>query len=192
MSDIPLTDSGVPAVEAEAPDFLLNQSPAVAVDIMMDSGRVTGELRPMGAPRRLVDTLNSADAGYVVVHSGQLTDPFSAAEQPREFEVAHIGRDAILFASPRGDAVIHGSSFDAVKKIPARTTLVLPGFEIRGNMFFLPDADPAGMPMLTSHHFIPLTDATIVPVGGRLATWQEPLLIVNLGRALFYAPRKAS
>lgn len=192
MSDIPLTDSEAPVADASAPEFLLSHAPSVAVEIMMDSGRVAGELHPTGVPRRLVDLLNSVDAGFVVIYNGKLDDPFSTSELPREFDVAHVGRDAILFAAPRGESVTRGSSFDAVKKFPVQTIVVVPGFEVRGNMFFLPDADPPSMPMLTSHHFIPLTDVTVVATAGRMAPWQEPVLVVNLGRALLYAPRKTA
>jgi len=192
VSDIRVTEGDPPAVETPAPEFFVSQAPAVGVEIMMDSGRVAGELHPTGAPRRLVDTLNSVDAGFIMIYNGHLDDPFTTGEPPRRFDVAHIGRNAILFAAPRGDSVSRGSPFDAVKKLPVETIVVVPGFEIRGNMFFLPDADPPSMPMLTSHHFIPLTEATVLATAARLAPWREPVLVVNLSRALLYAPRKVS
>ena len=81
------------------------------------------------------------------------------------------------------------SPFETVAKVPVPATIVLPGFEVTGNVHQAPNADPTLASLLASGRFIPLTDATIVAVqqGGR--TWREPIVVVNLARAQLYAPR---
>jgi len=72
--------------------------------------------------------------------------------------------------------------------VPVPATIVIPGFDITGNIFLLPEADPAQAPVLSSRHFVPITDATITAAHGRDHSWHEPIVVVNLGRTLLYAP----
>ncbi len=163
-------------------------SQGVIVELVMDSHSVVGQIPHRGAPRRLVDVLNTIDGGFLVISAGELRDPFRPEQPPRAFAAAQVHRDAILFAVPRGGTPFSGSPLEAVAKAPFPATIVLPGFEITGNVFLLPGADPVSAPLLANRHFIPMTDATIAASQGRDMARQEPLVIVNLTRALFYAP----
>ena len=139
-----------------------------------------------GPPRRLVDTLNSIDSGYITVYGGHVDNAIHPDRACR-FEVAQIRRDAIMLAIPCDPGTHHGTTMEAVHKAPVPATIVLPGYEVSGNIYLLPEADAAMTPILSSRHFVPLTDAAITPSDTGMMT-EEPLVIVNLARALFYAP----
>ncbi len=173
-----------PALPFEAP-----ASTGVPVEAVMDSHRIRGELRLTGVPRRLVDILNSIDGGYVLIHGGQVDDPLKPGDGPRRLSAIQLLRDAILFIMPRGGAP-PSDPFERVKKTPVPATIVVPGFEISGNVHLMPNVDPTGVPLIGTHHFIPVTDATISAGLGRSEVWQEPIVLVNLARALAYGPRK--
>ncbi len=178
-----------PAFGEADPGALQGHGLGALVELVLDSHRVVGEVRHGGAPRRLVDMMNAIDGEYLVVHDGQLDDPFHEGEAPRHFAVIHVHRNAILLAVPRADAIRPASPFEVVAKVPVPATIVLPGLEVAGNIHLAPDADPALAPLLASKHFMPLTDAMVVSVLNPGLTWQEPLVVVNLARALLYAPR---
>ena len=171
-----------------APSPAEAQQQGTVVELVMDSHSVVGVIPHRGAPRRLVDVLNTIDGGFMVIHDGELRDPFHPDEPPRAFAAAQVHRDAILFAVPRGGTDFAGSPMEAVAKAAVPATLVLPGFDITGNVFLVPGADPITTPLLANRHFIPMTDATVAASHGRGLVWQEPLVIVNLTRALLYAP----
>ena len=156
---------------------------------MLDSFRVIGELFAPGVPRRLVDILNSNDLSYFVMHSGTLDDPFNPSADTRSFDVIQLDRGGILLAIPRGD-VQKPDPFEVVRKKRVPSTAVLPGFKVTGNLHLMPDADPALVPIVADHHYVPFTDVTVVTDKGRPQTWHEPLVIVNMNRVLFYGTRK--
>ena len=158
---------------------------ALKVEFVMDSHTVFGELRHSGPPRRLVDSLNYIDTGYATVYDGLVDNGNPGGA--RHFEVAQVKRDAIIIAIPRVLTTGAGSASEAVRKAPVPATIVLPGYEVSGNIYLLPEADAAMTPILSSRHFVPLTDAVITPSATGMMT-EEPLVIVNLARALFYAP----
>ena len=161
----------------------------VPVEFILDSYRVIGELFAPGVPRRLVDILNSNDLSYFVMHSGTLDDPFDPSADTRSFDVIQLDRGGILLAIPRGE--IHKPDpFETVRKKRVPSTAVLPGFKVTGNLHLMPDADPALVPIVADHHYVPFTDVTVVTDKGRPQTWHEPLLIVNMTRVLFYGTRK--
>jgi hypothetical protein len=157
----------------------------------MDGHRLRGELQAGRVPRRLVDILNSVDGAYLVVHGGQLDDPFKpTGGEPRRLQTIQLLRDAILFIMPRGGAQ-PSDRFEVVKKATTQATIVVPGFEISGTIYLMPGADPETVPLIGTHHFVPMTDATVTSGNGRSEVWREPVVLVNLARALAYGPKTA-
>jgi hypothetical protein len=175
------------AVEETAAPVSGIQAQVIQGEFILDTHRVRGELRYQGVPRRLVDMLNSMDGAYLLLHDGEIEDPFADSPAPHRFEVAQMHREAILLAVPRGDAP-QGDRLEAVRKTPVPATVVIPGFDISGHIYLLPEADAAKAPVLSSRHFAPMTDATITAAHGRGHSWREPVVLVNLARALLYAP----
>ena len=158
------------------------------VELFLDSHCVAGELRYPGPPRRLVDILNAVESAIIALYNGELEGRFHVDEAPRRFPVIHVRRDAILLAVPRGGPAPRFSPFEAVAKVPVHATIVLPGFEVTGNVHLPPNADLTLASLLASGRFIPLTDATIVAAQqGR--TWRGPIVVANLARAQVYASR---
>jgi hypothetical protein len=157
----------------------------VQVEILMESYRVVGELFAPGIPRRLVDILNSNDLPYFIMHAGTLDDPFNQSSEPVAFDLIQLDRAGIFFAIPRGE--LHKPDpFEVVRKKRVRSTVVLPGFRLTGDLHLMPDADPAMIPIVSDHHYVAFTDVTILANKGRTQMWQEPLAIVNMNRVLFY------
>lgn len=176
--------------ETAPPEMFTPRSTDVPVEIIMDSYRVTGELFAPGVPRRLVDILNSNDLSYFTMRSGTLDDPFSPEADVRSFDLIQLDKSGILFAIPRGE-VHKPDPFEVVRKKRLQSTVVVPGFRITGELYLMPDADPILVPIIADHHFVPLTEVTVVADGGKAQAWQEQLLIVNMTRALFFGTRKS-
>jgi len=182
-------DNAPPPAEP-APQFQELQRLSIPVEAMTDSHRIIGELQLMGVVRRLVDILNSIDGGYLLFHECRVDDPFKTGDEPRHLEVIQILRDAILFIMPRSDA--HPSDpFEVVRKAPVPASIVVPGFEIAGDVHLMPGADPVSIPLIGTHYFAPVTNATVRAAQGRSDVRQEPVVLVNLARALLYGPRQA-
>lgn len=139
-----MTDSATFAAPTPAPDAFgaAPSAQRVKVEFVTDSHRVFGELRYLGPPRRLVDTLNSIDSGYITVYDGHVDNSIHP-DRARRFEVAQIRRDAIMLAIPCDLGAHHGTTMEAVHKVPVHATIILPGYEITGKAFLLPEADPA-------------------------------------------------
>ncbi len=154
----------------------------------MESHRVVGDLRTAGAPRRLVDLLNSIDTGVLNLRHCRLDDPLAGDASAEPLEAVQIARDSVLFVMPRGDSG-RGDPFEVVRKKPVPATIVVPGYAISGNVFLLPDADPPTFPLIGNHHFFPLTEVTIVGTGADTAIRREPLVVVNMTRAVAYGPK---
>lgn len=173
-----------PKAQWEEPRFT-----GVSVEIVMDSYRVNGELFAPGVPRRLVDIMNSSDIAYYVMHTGTLDDPFNPDIAPKSFDLIQLDRAGILFAIPRGD-VHKPDPFEVVRKKRVPSTVVLPGFELTGDLHLMPDADPKLVPIISDHHFVPFTDVTVRADNGQTQVWNEPLLIVNMTRAVFYGTKR--
>lgn len=161
-----------------------------SVELIMDNHRVRGDFHSTGAPRRLVDFLNSNDTGVLVIHDGTLDRSDGAGDPSETFPSIQVSRNSVLFVLPR-DAAYPRDPFEVVRKVSVAATIVVPGFAISGSIFLLPDVDPATVPMIGNHHFIPLTDVTIDPVHGG-QSWREPLVLVNVARATFYGPRRTN
>jgi hypothetical protein len=138
----------------------------------------------------LVDLLNNPDIEFLTILDAQIDDPTVSGAQPETFVSVELARAAIMFAIPRGgDSPAHGDAFDTVTKAPISSTIVLPGFEVTGNVHFLPDVEPREVPMLIGGHFVPVTEATVRGADGRAASWTEPICVVNLERALLFGVR---
>ena len=176
--------------EAGPPEIFTPRSTDVPVEIIMDSYRVNGELFAPGVPRRLVDILNSNDLSYFTMRSGTLDDPFNPDAEALSFDLIQLDKSGILFAIPRGE-VHKPDPFEVVRKKRLLSTVVVPGFRITAELYLMPDADPILVPIISDHHFIPLTDATVIADKGHAEAWQEQLLIVNMTRALFFGTRKS-
>lgn len=166
--------------------FGVAQAQVARVEFVIDSHRVTGEFRYGGPRRRLVDILNALDAGYATIYGGSLSSSQRPDDEVEQFEIAQVRREAILYAVPVGDIPPPGSSVESVRKVPVPTCIALPGYDITGNCFHAPEADPTVVPMLAGRNFVPMTEAVITPTLKGKATRQD-LVIVNLARVLVYA-----
>jgi hypothetical protein len=102
--------------------------------------------------------------------------------------VAHVHLKAILFAIPHGDKVRHEDPFEKVNKVPVPCAIVVPGFEITGNIYMVAEVDSRESHILTTLHYVPLTDAHVVSLDNPSHRWEADVLVVNLQRAVVYAP----
>lgn len=153
---------------------------------VIDSHRVTGELRYGGPPRRLVDILNAIDGGYTTIFDGEMGSSQRSDEEMKQFAMAQIRRDAILYAIPLTDTP-RGGYGEVVPKVPNLTSIAVPGYQIIGNCYHVPNVDPADVATLSGRGFIPMTDVVIKPATKGKAA-REDIIVVNLARVLVYAP----
>jgi len=170
----------------EPQDFPAQQ--IVPVEFIIDSHRINAEIRHPGAPRRLVDYLNAIDGARISLHKcvvGNGDDP----EAVGRFDDAQIHRNAIIIAIPRGNITFSAGTLEIVSKRPFPAVLVVPGYDVSGNIYMVPEVDPTNTPLIGNHHFIPMTDATITPAGDPGRAWREGLVVVNMTRALLYLPK---
>jgi hypothetical protein len=182
----------VPGAEP-ASDILPDQASGVLAEIIVESLRVTGTIHVPGAPRRLVDIINSIEGDFVLVHEGQLDDPYVEHSEARSFDIAQVPLDAILCALPRGGAPQLGSPFETVAKVPVPGTLLLPGLEVSGDFYLLPDGRRTHNAIIAmTRGFAPVTDATVVSTRGLHKVWREPIVVVNLLRGFLYVPSLAA
>ncbi len=158
-----------------------------ATEIIVDDYRICGELAVTGGPRRLVDILNAID-GIVTVRDATLDYPLRSGASSIEAPITHIHLQTVLFAIPHGADVRHEDPFEKVNKVPIPCTIVLPGFEISGNIHMVAEVDPTESQLLTTLHFVPLTDAKVVSLTNPQVTWEADVLVVNLTRSVVYAP----
>lgn len=161
---------------------------ALTVDLIMDHYRVCGDIWTPNAPRRLVDVLNSADQPFIVVHDGQLDDPLVKDDEPRPFPFIQVQLDTLLFGVPRSASQVQPDPFEIIEKVPVMATIAMRGYEITGNVFLMPGVDPSNSQLLGSHHFIPMTDACVKCAMNPECIWREQVIVVNLARALLFAP----
>jgi hypothetical protein len=159
-----------------------------AVEFIVDNYRVSGELAVTGGPRRLVDILNALD-DIVTVRDATLDYPLGATVASVSATVAHVHLNTILFGITHGPGVRFEDPFEKVNKVATPCTIVVPGFEISGNIYMVAEADPNESQMLTTLHFVPLTDGRAVSLANPSKVWEADVLVVNLKRALVYAPR---
>lgn len=183
-----MTDQVAASSPEEAPASVPTGA-EMTVELIIDSYRVTGELLGHGGPRRLVDLLNVSDEAFVTLRDGALDDPLVEGDEPRRFDTVQVHREAILFAIPRSAVELDPDPYDLVKKVPVPATITVPGFEINGNVYLLPEIDPAAGHPLGGNHFIPMTDVSIRTVARSEPAWFEPVVVVNVSRVRLFAPR---
>ena len=174
------------------PDFQRSDAPqehgdAVLAELLLETHRVTGVVGQAGAHPRLVDLLNNTDAVLTVRDATvrSLADP---NEQPRRCRAIQVRRQAVLLALPLSAAAPPGRGPEAVEKRPTTATLLLPGIEVTGQIYLPPGADPGSVHLLGRHDFLPVTDAVVTQSASAIVRWEQPLVVVNLDRALVYAP----
>ncbi len=176
-----------------ASEILPEQSAGVLVEFVTESCLVSGRVEISGAPRRLVDIMNSIEGKLAIVHEGTVADPWVEDSEARSFEIAQVPLDDILFALPRGDIPQQGSTFETVAKVPVPGTLLLPGLEISGDFYLLPDGRRTHNAIIAmTRGFAPVTDATVVSTRGAGKVWREPIVVVNLLRGFLYVPKLAA
>lgn len=166
------------------------QPTAHEIELIVDNYCVHGELAISGGARRLVDILNAAE-DLVSVRDAELSYPLAGERDPTKAPLAHVHLDTILFALPYGADVRYEDPFEIVKKVPIPCVVVVPGFEIAGNIHMVAEVDPNEPQILTSLHFVPLTDARVVALANPAKVWEADICVVNLRRAVVYAPRAA-
>ena len=188
-SEAPPVPEITPEIAPEPQDFSAQPSlQIVPVEFIIDSHRVSAEIRYPGGPRRLVDYLNSVDGPRITLHScsvGGGDDPQAVGQ----FDDAQIHRNAIIIAIPRGNTTFTARSLEIVHKRPVPAVLVVPGYDVSGNIYMVPEVDPVNTPLIGNHNFLPVTDATITPAGDLANAWKEDLVVVNMTRCLLYIPR---
>lgn len=167
------------------------QAGSRAVEIVVDNYRVSGDLAVTGPPRRLVDILNAHD-DIVSVNGATLDYPLLENAEILQAPVAHIHINTILFAIPYGDGVRYQDAFDKVVKRAIPCTIVVPGFEITGNIWMVAEIDPSESHILTTLHFVPLTDVRVLSLVNPNRVWESDVVVVNLTRAVVYAPNSVS
>jgi hypothetical protein len=163
------------------------QSGSRAVEIIVDNYRVSGDLAVTGPPRRLVDIFNALD-DIASVRDATLDYPLFENAEILESPIAHIHMNTILFAIPYGEDVRYQEPFDKVAKRAIPCTVVVPGFEITGNIWMVAEIDPNESHILSTLHFVPLTDVRVLSLINPNKVWESDVVVVNLTRAVVYAP----
>jgi hypothetical protein len=175
------------------PEFLRREAPqeqgdAVLVELLLETHRVTGIVDQTGAQRRLVDLLNTADGPVLTVRDASVESVADPNEQPRRCPVLQVRRQSILVAVPVRGLTPSGRGLEAVEKRPTAATILLPGIEVTGQIHLPPGADPGSVPLLGRRDFLPVTDAVVTQSAFTIVRWEQPLVVVNLDRAVIYAP----
>jgi len=174
------------------PDLLRRDAPqepgdAVLVELFLEMHRVSGLVSSAGTQRRLVDLLNVADA-VLTLRDATVRSFVDPNEPPRSSQAIQVRRQAILLAVPLSAAAPPDRGPEVVEKRPTTATLLLPGMDVTGQIYLPPAADPVSVPLLGRHDFLPVTDAVVTQSAFAIVRWEEPLVVVNLDRAILYAP----
>lgn len=164
------------------------QASVTIVELVLDNHRLVGEIRHPGAPRRLLDVLDSMDGGTLTISNVSLTAHNHAHDQERRFDLMQVKHHAILFALPREEPVTQASHIEVVEKVVTPVLIVFPGFEITGNIHLLPDVQPARAPVLTGNRFIALTEATVVSSYPHTEIGETGVVLINPSRAQLCVP----
>jgi hypothetical protein len=135
-----------------------------------------------------VDALNTSDGPVVVVRDATVESLANSSDSTHRFDLLHVTREAILLAVPQTDNLPPPRGAEAVEKQPAAATLVLPNVEVTGHVHLPPEADPGAVRLLGRRDFLPVTEAEVTEIAFGYHRWRRPLVVVNLGRALLYAP----
>ena len=175
------------------PEFLRREAPqeqgdAVLVELLLETHRVTGIMDQTGAQRRLVDLLNIAGGPVLTVRDATVESLADPNERPRRCQVLQVRRQSVLLALPVTAAAPRGGGLETVEKRPAAATILLPGIEVTGQIHLPPGADPGSVPLLGRRDFLPVTDAVVTQSAFTIVRWEQPLVVVNLDRAVLYVP----
>src|SRR3990172_2017666 len=144
---------------------------AALVELLLETHRVTGTVDQTGVRRRLVDLLNTTDAPMLTLRDATVESLADPTEQPRRCQVLQVKRQSVLVAVPVTVAAPRGGALEATGQIPLG-----------------PGADPGAVPLLGRRDFIPVTDAVVTQSVHTIVRWEQPLVVVNLDRAVLYAP----
>lgn len=177
----------------QTPEFLRrdaseDEADPARAELLLETRRVTGTVEQSGPARRLVDILNTIDGPVAVLRDATAESLANPSDAACHFELLHVKREAILLAVPLSVGSAPPRGMEAVEKQPAAATLVLPGLEITGHVHLPPEADPAAVRLLGRRDFLPVTEAEVTEVAFGFHRWRRPLVVVNLERALLYAP----
>jgi hypothetical protein len=171
---------------------MLDNVQSSQVELVLDTYRVSGNLAYLGGPRRLVDILNNAGEPFVLMRDACVDDPLRSDDTPREFDVVQVHLNTVLFAIPHGASIQAKDPLETVRKIPIAATIAMPGFEIAGNIHLLPELEPENAQILGARHYIPMTDACITSAFTKDVIWRPEVVVVNLARAVLFAPHERS
>ena len=178
--------------EESMTDSVQRPAEAVLVELVLEGHhRLTGEIQTAGIPRRLVDVLNGIEGDFAVIQEACLQDLAVEGSQSKSIGIAQIPVESILFAIPRGNAPRQGDTFETVAKVPVPAVIVLPEYEIAGNVYLLPGTERRDGPIVATRRFAPVGGATITATSGGRQSWTEEIVVVNLSRALLYLARGA-
>ena len=161
---------------------------AALVELLLETHRVTGTVDQTGVQRRLVDLVNTSEAPMLTVLDATVESLADPNEQPRRCQVLQVKRQSVLVAVPVTVAAPRGGALETVEKRPTAATILLPGIEVTGQIHLAPGADPGAVPLLGRRDFIPVTDAVVTQSVQTIVRWEQPLVVVNLDRAVLYAP----
>jgi len=174
------------------PDSLHRDAPqdhgdAVLAELLLESHRVTGVVEQASGHRRLVDFLNNTDA-VLTLRDAAVQSVADPNGQPRRCPVLQVRRQSILLAVPVRGLTPSGGGLEVVEKRPTLASILLPGIEVTGQIYLPPGADPGTVSLLGRHDFLPVTEAAVTQSAYAIVRWETPLVLVNLERALVYAP----
>ncbi len=178
------------AVQSPPPEFLRRDAVEfreglTRVELVLDSCRVVGVIGNVEPARRLVDELNDINDPVVVMRDASMSDLAALQTEAQHFSLLQIKRDAILVAIPVGADARPTLSVEIVEKRPATATLVMPGLRVTGSVHLPPGVSPDAARLIGKGSFAPLTEAEVFE-GSRAR--HEPLVVVNMARAVVYAP----
>ena len=168
-------------------DSVQRPEEGVLVELVLEGHhRLTGEIQTAGIPRRLIDVLNGIEGVFAVIQDACLQDLAVEGSERKTIGIAQIPVESILLAIPRGNAPRQGDTFETVAKVPVPAVIVLPEYEIEGNVFLLAGTQRRDGAIVATRRFAPVGSATITATGGSGSSWTEEIVVVNLSRALLY------
>ena len=178
------------AVQSPPPDFLRRgavefQEGVTRVELVLDTCRVVGVIGNVESARRLVDDLNNINDPVVVMVDASMSDLAALQTEAQHFSHLQIKRDAILVAISVGADARPTPSAEIVERRPATATLVMPGLRVTGCVHLPPGVSPDAVHLIGKDTFVPVTEAEVFE-GSRAR--HEPLVVVNMARAVVYAP----
>ena len=132
--------------------------------------------------------MNAADGPVLTVRDASIESLADPNEPPRSSQAIQVRRQSVLLALPLSAAAPPDRGPEVVEKRPATATLLLAGMEVTGQIYLPPGADPGSVPILGRHDFLPVTGATVTQIALSIVRWEKPLVVVNLDRAILYAP----